>query len=278
MDQSASLPIFLLLLLGICLNARSQDSLTNKHLQLSLGYQHLRMMDKNVSPLVYASNNGQLQVGFTKEKKSNRWWIVTCVSVGSNQSSRFGKREATVFDDFDIHGERDSTLYELNPTLSYLGINLEFDFSKARRGFGSKVYYGFKILERYQYSALGADTWFVNQISLMPSLHIGIIEKKRSQLVCNISFPLLSNIVRQPFAYDPSLPEKSYFKAYLKTGSFFTSINQLQQLNTSLTSEHKLSNEHHLGVLFQFNWTRLSNIQDGHYTAYSNSLSVYYEF
>lgn len=50
------------------------------------------------------------------------------ISIGSNQSKRFGRRAATVYDHYTVNGNRDSTIYDINPSLSFIQASLHYSY------------------------------------------------------------------------------------------------------------------------------------------------------
>ena len=67
------------------------DSASTKEWHLKIGYQNFRILDKNVTPLIYVSNNGMLGFKYQKKKPTKLWDIRASLSIGSNQSKRFDK-------------------------------------------------------------------------------------------------------------------------------------------------------------------------------------------
>ncbi len=236
------------------------------------------MLDKNTSPLIYIANAGTLEGAFEKQKNGKHWDIGLGLAIGSNQSKEFGKREAIAYDHYTINGTRDSSVYKINPGLSFLQASFQYSrmwkLKKAQRD----IDLGARLYNQFTYTAIGADTWFLNQLSIMPVAKTKIYEYYKASLNAEVAIPVFSHMVKPPYAYDPSLPENSYFKAYLKTGASFMSINKFQQLRLRLNLRYQLNEKKALEVSYRFYWMNISNINKENFKAYSNTIAAVYKF
>ncbi|MTI39253.1 hypothetical protein [Fulvivirga lutimaris] len=244
-----------------------------KRWQVGLGYGNFRTFDKNVSPLIYRSNTGGLLLGFEKENKKTIWNIKTEIFLGSNQSKRHGKREAVIYDPYPLIGQADSTHYVLNPTLSFVHARLSFSYLREVDNVKSiPMFIGGKIENQFYYGAIGGDVWFFNQLGASLAGQFLVYRQGKSKVNLNVSIPIFSHLVRQPYSLDPSLPEQSYFNAYLKTGSEWGSLNKYQQFQLEGYYLHKSR----LGLSYRFSWMRYNNHKDGTVRMYSNLISIIY--
>ena len=270
--------INLILLSSFVSFSQNNDSLTIKEWKFNVGYQNFRILDNNVSPLVYVANCGLLSFQFQKTKSKNLWNIGGDVSMGSNQSKRFGRRHAVVYDPYDITGNRDSVVYDINPGLSFTRASLFYSYYWKIKAEKAGMYVGGVLEDNFYYGALGADTWFFNQLSVMPAYRVVLFNKTKSRIEAEISTPLFSYLLRHPYTLDPSLPENSYFRAYLKTGSSFATVNEFQQVNLKLQYHHSIEGGREVGLVYDFMWMNSANIPDRNLKAYSNSLLISYTF
>jgi len=271
--------LMLVLYLPICCLAQGQDTLYSKEWKLGLGYQNYRILDKNVSPLIYVANNVMVAAHLEKNVSKGGWGIAASFSLGNNQSKRFGQRESVVYDDYSIDGKRDSTVYTLNPSLSFLQASLSYSHLWRVKNGQNEMYVGIIIGDVFKYGALGADVWFFNYLGVSPSFRAQLLKTSKSSLKTEASAPILSYLVRQPYTLDPSLPIKSYFLSYVKTGSTFGSIHNFQQINLSLAYDYRLvKGGGQIGLTYCFTWMNVANIPNRNLRAYSNSLLVSYIF
>lgn len=253
------------------------DSIKAKIACISIGYQNFRTLDKNVSPLIYSAHNGFLAIQFQKNRSKSFWEVGASFSVGSNQSKRFGQREATVYDHYTFDGNRDSSIYVINPGVSFLQATAHYSFLK-KINHTNNMYLGGIVFDNFIYGALGADVWFFNQLSFSPVFQFDIFNHTKFNIYTDISSPIFSYLLRQPYTLDPSLPENSYFKAYLKTGSAFHTINKFQQINIEIHSRYKLRNDKQIGIAYYFSWMNYANIPNRNLKFYSNSVLFSYAF
>ena len=258
--------------------SQSNDSIVSKIWDIELGYQNFRLSDKNVSPLIYVANNGMLSLRYQKMKVKNTWNIGFDVSIGSMQSKRFGRREAIAYDPYNINGSRDSVVYDINPGLSFISASLYYSYYWKLNTQKRKMFVGGIVQDNFYYGALGADVWFFNQLSIMPAYRIEVYKSSKSTIKAEFSVPIFSYLIRQPYTLDPSLPENSYFKANLKTGSAISSINNFQQINFKLKYRYELTIGNQIGISYNFMWMNYANIQDRNLRAYTNSILFTYTF
>jgi hypothetical protein len=256
--------------------AQDKDNLS-RDWKIGIGYQNARILDRNVSPLIYSSNNGYLSTTYFRNKENKKWNIGLNISAGSSQSKRHGRRTAVILDAHPIVGQADFTLYEINPGLSYIDVELFYSMLWQVKD-NNPLYAGFELSERLFYGGLGADTWFFNQVSIMPSVQKTIYNKQPYRVDIRGSIPLFSYLLRQPYTLDPSLPEESYLKAYLKSGSSFATLNEFQQFNLKADFTYQLKNGKRVGMSWLFMWMNYNNIHNGNMRSYSNSILFNYQF
>lgn len=244
---------------------------------LGIGYQNARIYDRNVSPLIYSSNNGIISATYLRKKQNKQWNIGLNLAAGSSQSKRHGQRTAFIIDPKPLIGESESTEYVLNPGLSFVNVELSYTLHwKINSNEDMRV--GFGLSELLYYGGMGADTWFFNQISIMPSFQKTIYKKEPYRVDIKASLPLLSHLLRQPYSLDPSLPEENYLKAYLESGSSIATINEFQQLNAGADFIYQLGQDKSVGLSWLFTWMNYSNIPDRNLKYYSNSFVLFYQF
>lgn len=255
---------------------QTADHNDTNHWRIGIGYQNHRTLDQNISPLIYVSNNAVLNAQFEKYKTSTLWNLGMNLAIGSNQSKRHGRREAITYDPYPLLDERDSTIYEINPGLSLIQAELRYAMLWKLRSEKRPWYLGASLSDRFTYSAMGADVWFFNQMSLMAAARTTLYCQRKSTVDIGVQVPIMSYLLRQPYALDPSLPEASYFKAYLQTGSSFSSINKFQQINIGVDYRYRLNRGKSIGLLWQMTWMNFANIPDRNLQSYAHSFFITY--
>lgn len=240
------------------------------------GYQHVRTLDLNASPLLYASNNGMLGCRYEKWSASGFWKADLSVSLGSNQSKQHGVRNAAYPNKPDIFGKSDTTYYELNPGLSFISWSL--DISRYWKLNARNAFLGLGISNDHSYGAIGADTWFFEHLDLRPCIRRHFSLGAASRVVIELSTTLLSYIVRQPYTLDPSLPINNYLVANIRTGSSLATINSFQHLDLSSALTKSIGNGRELGLEYQFTWLNHKRLENRNLGMYSNSLAFCYNF
>ncbi len=269
--------VFILFPSIICCG-QTQDTVKTKSWTLEAGYQNYRLFDKNMSPLVYVANNGYLGFLLEQEKTTKVWNVDASISIGSNQSKRFGQREAVIDEASSITGEPDSAVYNINPAFSFLEANLAYSYYWKLKPGKTKILIGGQVKDAFLYSGLGGESWYFNQLSIMPICRINIFDNKTSEVAANLSIPFFSYLFRQPFTLDPSLPVNSFFGANLKTGSHISSLNEFQQVNLKLNYRYLIAKEKAIGLSYKFMWMNYANIPDRNLRTYLNTIAVSYTF
>lgn len=267
------------LLAGLICNAQTNDSLLGNSWNINMGYQNFRILDKNISPLIYVSNNGVIGFQFEKIKRQRVWNIGLSFSFGNNQPKHFGQREYLYYSGYSVDGSRDSVVYIINPTLSFLHTNIYYSYLWKISTKPIIMFLGATCTESYCYSGIGGNTWFFNQASLMPLFRTErSIIKNKYKINTELSIPICSWLLRQSYYIDPSISEESYFKAYLKKGSSVATINKFQQANFKCTIKYQLSNKHQMGLSYLFSWLNYSNIPNRNLRMYHNTVFINYTF
>lgn len=270
--------LYLILFLPVILLGQTQNP-PQAHWQIEAGYQHMRLQVKQVSPLIYAANNAFVGGRFLREKGAHHWMLRSSLSLGSNQAKGIGRRKALVYDPYSLNGSRDSFTYDINPALSFIQGTLSASYYRSiRRSEEYAVSIGGIFDHQLIYGAMAADLWFLYRMSLMPSVRLERSMPGEGKLSAEMSIPVLSYLLQPPYALDPSLPEPSYFKAYLKTGSAMSSFQDFQQMNLLLSYEHRLNDQRSIGLNYRFLWTGYADKPVSSINAYSNTVSLFYTF
>lgn len=263
------------LLVGAKTLFAQQPANTSSRFGVALGYENVRTLDLNASPLVYSANNGVLTLGYGKNTEKVIWSIQTQLSIGSNQSKLHGIRNAAYPGKPDLFGNVDTTFYELNPIISFMSWSV--DFSKFWK-INSHWFFGGEIGNGHYYGAIGADSWFFNAAGIRP----GVLGKfglgNKSQVSIQLSSALVSYIVRQPYTLDPSLPIPNFQWANIKTGSSIATLNSFQNINFKASYLKDLGNTRAVGFTYQFQWMNHAQIENRNLKKYSNSIALQYNF
>ena len=267
-------PLLLITSFGYGQEGKQPTSLWN----ISLGYNNTRTLDENASPLVYSANSVAVGAAFRRMNTERICSVSLDAAIGSNQSARFGKRTAVLYGPYSLTGERDSIFYELNPGLSNFQAALNYSMLWKINRHKNPFYLGGGLSEQFRYAAMGADSWFFNQLSITANILWTISIGQKSNVEIAFDTPVFSYLVRQPYTLDPSLPEPSYFIAYLKTGSDVATFDKFQQIRLGITYFYQLRGRHCLGLSYRFTWLNCANIPERNLRVYSNTLSISYKW
>lgn len=244
--------------------------------QLGIGYENYNMLDKNVSPLIYKANNKTVSTQLQKNKMNRNQNIGLKLSLGNSQSKRHGQRQGIIYDAFDLSGNRDSTIYDINPQISFLQAGLHYMMLWKLKPSKIPFFVGANLYERFTYSAMSADIWFFNQLSIALASRVETFVTRNSAISAGLNLPLMSYLIKQPYALDPSLSEESYLRAYINTGSSISTIDKFRQLNLTAEYLYHFKNKNAIGISWQFLWMAHSRKPDRQLKAYANSILLIY--
>lgn len=217
---------------------------------LEVGWQQLLLADRHASPLLYQSDalgiGGIYRGGFAP-----RWEISLHVQIGTNQAQALGQRIGTLDGSPDIYGEKESFDVKANPFLSFLGGQLGGGLSWP---IGTRHRIGGQISLQYIQTGMGFDTWHYTQLDLSPTYSY-YYPVGPGQFRMDVSLPILTVVQRPTYAFDPSLPDEgNYYKAYLKEGTKFASLDQLINPQLQLGYNLSLRNGKRIGLHYQMSW------------------------
>lgn len=237
-----------------------------------LGYENIRLLDRQNSPLVYSAHAGVVSVDFSSIKPQSVWGLSLSTAIGNSQAKRFGQRIVDIYDDYDIYGEREfSTVYG-NPALSYVHIHLAYAYQRKVVISHKNFQVGAKIGNDFFLSGIGLDTWFFNNLSLSPLISTQFELKNGSRIPVKLSFPIASYVVREPFGKDPSIPLDNYIEANIKTGASMATLDKFQKIEFTAGYRSNWQSKWNLGLDYTFYWYHYA--KPDHLRTYSNQFTL----
>jgi hypothetical protein len=177
--------------------------------------------------------------------------------------------------DYNIYGDQDSIVYIINPGLSFINASLGYSFKKS---LSQTLWLGAEVSNNFYYGAIGADIWFLNELSVSPLIEKLWLDGNKHKLKSSLSIPVLCYLVRQPYTLDPSLNMPNYFIMYLNTGSLVTSLNRFRKINLDIYYSYQLKTKKEIGVAYKFMLINFANYENRNLKAYSNNFSLMYTF
>lgn len=250
----------------------AQKEITQNQWDFKLGYENTRLLDRQNSPLVYSAHSATLGTGFSRTKSKSVWGLSLATAIGSSQSKRFGQRTATFKDPYDIYGVRETYVIEGNPSLSYVHLNMTYTYLR-KLTIGQKDFrIGADLGNDFFMSGIGLDTWFFNNLSLSPVISTQFKLSDAARVPVTITFPLLSYVVREPFAKDPSIPLDNYIEANIKTGASVATLDTFQKMEFTVGYRRDWKSNWDIGLDYTFYWYHYQH--PDHLRAYSNQLSI----
>ena len=222
---------------------------------IAAGWTEAHLADQHTSPLMYHSDVLTLEGRYSTFGKAF-FEVGLQFQVGTNQARRHRKREGTFYEPPSLYDEQDTYDFVVNPFLSRVGGRL---FARALWPIGQYSMLGISTQVRYYYAGMAGDTWQFAVADIAPAYQYSRSVHRNGSVQFSASLPLAAIVVRPNWAYDASLPdETNYFKGYLRTGTRFSSLNQLQNPRIRFGYTHQLPNDHALSVDYHLEWLSYS--------------------
>ncbi|MEL7423905.1 MAG: hypothetical protein AAFN81_12975 [Bacteroidota bacterium] len=222
---------------------------------LAAGWSEAQLGDQHSSPLLYQSDVLDLDARYTIPGKTY-FEVGLRFQIGTIQAKRHRKRTGTLRETPSLFDETESFDYVANPFLSRFGGSL---YTRLLWDIGNYSQLGLMAQVRYDLAGIAGDTWQYAMADIGPSYQYHRSIHPKGAVHFAASLPLAAIVMRPNWTFDPSLPdETNYFKGYLRTGTRFTSLHELQHPRISLGYQYQLPKGKTLGVKYQMQWLSYS--------------------
>ena len=256
-------------------NADSSIISRQRYFMLTTGYSQLRMLDKQVSPLIYRADIVPLGIGYYVLSEKKIWGIHTELIpfIGLVSSIRHDELNYNI-PSVNNEGELENEKLKLKHA-SFFQQEICVWYQRRIQNaqiFRSKFYVGCEFKHYLHLSLHPVARLVMNEIGINPKLTIIRDINERSSYNLSFSFPLTGIMVRLPYANDPADGKHGDFSAtYLMGSEFFTPLSY-QRLNFAFGYNTKLSKKWDLGIAYKFDWFHYSKKRG--ITAYENQILV----
>ena len=244
-----------------------------KRVNYGIGYSNFRILDKQVSPFVYASHNVPLQFGYRSKKPNTLFEVSFGTVLGLNRNSVYKYREVSI-PTISNEGVVDFEVYELaNAPIAQQ--ELSVNYYRKIAGLNSnrfEVFAGGELHEQLMISFAGVPVFTFTEVSLNPSILLGYQLNQISLIRAKLSFPVLGFMFRMPYANDPVDGKHGPMLSIYTTGGELTSFHNFQRINYSLEYVKVLSDKWSIGVEYGFYWMRYTKGKG--FRAFDNSLMI----
>jgi hypothetical protein len=270
--------LFFILIIVQSVFAQLPDSLANDRkasFKLITGYSNLRMLDLQVSPLLYRADIVPLGIGY-QALSDNCFWGVDAELLpflALFRNVRHNQRDFI----FSVINE-DGVSEDVTSTLKYSSIfqqNINFWYQTRilrAKSSKNKIYLGGEFRHYFNLSFTPSAVFFMNELSLNPSITFIREIGENSSIYSGFSFPLTGLMVRLPYANDPADGEHGNFGATYAMGSnFFTPIS-FQRINFAFGYKTRLSKKWDIDFAYKFSWYNYP--ENRGITAYENKISI----
>lgn len=242
---------------------------------LSTGYNHMRMYDEQVSPLIYRADVVPLALGFQVITDKKFWGVHAELLplIGTMRSVNYNER---IFKIYSPNNNGELEYKESNLKQSgFFQQEINFWFQKRIRNEKwnkSKLFFGGEFKHYFHLAFTPSAVFVMNEMSLNPMFTIIRTINENSTFTSTISFPLTGMLVRLPYANDPADGKHgNVLSTYIMGLNFITPINY-QRLNFVFGYNTKLSKKWNIGISYKFNWFHYSKNRG--ISAYENQFMV----
>ena len=253
----------------------AQDSIQVKSRKLtySIGYSHLRMLDKQVTPLIYNANIIPIKIGYETKKGAGIWSFDLELGLGMNGSSAYNSRTVQrpytnnegglEYEELEL---AKTAIIQQEINVQYLTMWNKFSTEKTQ------IYIGGKFKEFFSISMVPTAVSVINEISINPVIAVSHQIKHSIKLKSSMSIPLTGLMIRLPYANDPADGKNGTFKAVYAMGTKFFTPLEYQRINFDIGIEKILTDKWTIGVQYDFYWLHYSD--KGGISAYNNGITV----
>jgi hypothetical protein len=242
---------------------------------LTTGYSQLRMLDKQVSPLLYRADIVPLGIGYQvlSDNKILGIHAELIPFIGLVSSIR---HEELNYNISSVNNEGELEMKELKlKHASFFQQEIGIWYQRRIQNtqlFKSKVYVGGEFKHYLHLSLNPFARLVMNEIGINPKLTMIRSINERSSCTVSFSFPLAGIMVRLPYANNPADGKHGNFAAtYLMGSDFFTPLSY-QRMNLAFGYSTKLSKKWDVGFIYKFDWFRYSKNRG--ISAYENQIAV----
>ncbi len=249
----------------------AQDDQKRRSMTYGLGYSHLRMLDRQVSPLLYQSNNIPLYIGFQCDNK-NLFNVDFSLNVGAHRPVEFESRSVVRRYPDDEGGIINEQIDVGSFPLIQQEFNISYHFQLPSPVDKLSYYAGLNLKEYFLLSITPTAIFSMNEISVNPSFIARYEIDEQSTVWAKASTPLAGLMVRLPYANDPADGEHGSFISVYTMGTRVFTPRTYLRANLSLGYQKSFSERWNIGFQYDFVWLRYTEKRG--ITAYNNSLMV----
>ncbi|MBN1117992.1 MAG: hypothetical protein JXA77_12340 [Bacteroidales bacterium] len=255
------------------LTAQNDIQKTINNINFGTGYSHLRMLDRQVTQLVYSANCLPISLGYSGISQRSIFQINLCFEPGMIGSSGIYKNRKVILESTNSSGVLESQEFIIPKTGIFKDVfNVSYHHRIFMKDSKFSFYAGGTFVQYFYLSFSVVPILFMSEISLNPSL-IGIYKLNETiKVEGNISFPVFGINTRLPYCNDPVDGEHGYTYVTFRTGSRIASFNNYQKMVLNLEIEKQLSSKWSVSADYRFYWFRYS--QEKTIQAYDNSVSL----
>lgn len=268
MVRKLSLTIFTLFVFQLC-SAQEGSMLAQKELRFGTGFGHLRMLDRQVSPLIYQSNLLPVEVGFAVEKK-HRLELDFGLNIGGNRSRNFAERTVVRSTPDNEGNLKDSLILIGNVPIIQQAFNFHYYWKVPTASKDLTLLAGFGLREFFSISFSPTAIFVINEVSLNPAVQARYQWSDDVRISASLSVPLTGIMVRLPYANDPADGKHGNFGAVYSMGTRLFSPLNYQKVNFRAAYSRSLGERWRFEAGYQFYWLKYQ--EKGGVTAYQNNL------
>ena len=242
-----------------------------RSLDFGIGYSHFRMLDRQVTPLIYRSHIIPLSIGVTQSSK-NYFHADFGISVGAHRSRDFQlRRVVRRFPNQD--GELSDDVYKVSDLpIMQQSLAIEYLWGLPSTNGQFKTYVGASVTEFFSISFTPTAIFVINDLTLNPTVRSTYELGGNQLLYSQLSFPLTGLMVRMPYANDPADGKNGSFVSVYTMGTDLISPLDYQRVNFIAGYRRPVSNKWLMSAEYHFSWFHYQPKRG--LTAYNNEIKL----
>ncbi len=258
--------------ISVFAGSNSKEKAQN-YISIGTGYSNFRVLDRNVTPLIYSSGQIPIIISFDHKTEKSIFRANLNFEYGLISPNDFKERKFT-----DSTPNHNGVLKEYSDTLAGSSLfqdelNLEYLRLVSSGNDGNfNIYFGGQLKQYFSYSMTQSPIFVFSEVSLNPSFIMSYRISETFESQTQISVPLASIITQMPYANDPTDGKNNYFISTFLMGSNFASLNKYQRVNLHQSFQKKLNQRLAVALDYNFYWFHYRNNSD--INAYDNSVSL----
>lgn len=241
---------------------------------VQLGINHLRVLDRNTSSLVYTGYLPGVQLHYEGLKNGNRIRAQFRVNRGAFYAEAYPNR-TIAFRTEDVYGKIDSVLVPVRGTNTLLGLSLAYS-RQIPVTEQLNLDLGAELADDLYYPQGFVQPGLMNMMTLGPHLQMSYAPKNRHLFTVGISVPLVALVSRSNYNNTVSQPHDPRVVGFFDKGTRWDSLGEHRQIDLLLGYQWQMGHQLNSGLHYRYRILKNESPRD--LTIQQNELALSIQF